>query len=59
MATRISFDDKIKKGSKGIQESPGAYHMGIFWKIHFINPPEVRGQVVRLKKKERITMVKK
>jgi hypothetical protein len=59
MGARISFDDKIKKGSKGMQESPGAYRMGIFWKIHFINPPEVRGQVVRSKKKERITMVNK
>jgi hypothetical protein len=59
MGTRISFDDKIRKGSKGMQESHGAYHMGIFWKTHFINPPEVRGQVVRLKKKEGITMAKK
>jgi hypothetical protein len=23
--------------------------MGIFWKTHFINPPEVGGQVVRSK----------
>jgi hypothetical protein len=26
----------------------GAYRMGIFRKIHFINPPEVQGQVVSL-----------
>jgi hypothetical protein len=59
MGTRISFDDKIKKGSKGMQESPGAYRMGIFWKIHIINPPEVRGQDIRLKRKKGTTMVNK
>jgi len=31
---------KGKKAPKG-QESPGAYRMGTFWKIHFIYPPEV------------------
>jgi hypothetical protein len=40
---------KAKKAPKGYLNPPGAYCMGIFWKIHFINPPEVRGQVVRLK----------
>jgi hypothetical protein len=34
-----------KKGSKEIANFLGAYCMGIFWKIHFINPPEVQGQV--------------
>jgi hypothetical protein len=36
---------KPKKAPKG-QKSPGAYRMGIFWKIHFINPPEVQSQLV-------------
>jgi hypothetical protein len=47
------------KGSKGIQESPWSLHIGSFWKILFIYPPEVQGQVVRLKRKEGITLVKK
>jgi len=39
---------KNEEGSKGIFNPPGTYRMGIFWKNHFINPLEVRGQVVRL-----------
>jgi hypothetical protein len=30
----------IKKAPKGISESLGAFPIGIFWKSHFINPPE-------------------
>jgi hypothetical protein len=48
-----------KKAPKGKSESPWSLHIGSFWKTYFINPPEVRGQVVRLKRKEGITMVKK
>jgi hypothetical protein len=50
---------KTRKAPRGKSESPWSLYIGIFWKIHFINPPEVRGQVVRLKIKEGITMVKK
>jgi len=35
------------KASKGIQ-IPWRLHIRSFWKIHFINPPEVQGQVVKL-----------
>jgi hypothetical protein len=28
--------------------SSWSLHIDSFWKIHFINPPEVRGQVLRL-----------
>jgi hypothetical protein len=38
----------IRKAPKGNSESPWSLHIGIFWKIHFINPPEVQGQVGRL-----------
>ena len=38
---------KSRKPPKGI-ESPWSLHIGTFWKIHSINPPEVRDQVVRL-----------
>jgi len=27
---------KINKSPKGISESPGAYRMGIFWKMNFV-----------------------
>ena len=37
------------KAPKGISESPWSLHIGTFWKTHFINPPEVQGQVVRSK----------
>jgi len=37
--------EKIK-APKGKSESPWSLHIRSFWKIHFINPPEVRGQVV-------------
>jgi len=46
--TIFSFLDEDKKGSKGKLKSPWSLHIGTFWKTHFINPPEVRGQVVRL-----------
>ncbi len=36
--------NKITKGRAF--NPPGAYRMGIFWKIYFINPPEKLGQVV-------------
>jgi hypothetical protein len=41
------FSGYERKGSKGKSESPWSLHMGIFWEIHFINPPEVHGQFVR------------
>jgi hypothetical protein len=37
-----------KKAPKGKSESPWSLHIRSFWKTHFINPPEVHGQVVRL-----------
>jgi hypothetical protein len=37
-----------KKTPKGKSESPWSLHIGSFWKTHFINPPEVQGQVFRL-----------
>ena len=40
---------KTRKASKGNSGSPWSLHIGSFWKTHFINPPEVRGQVVSLK----------
>jgi hypothetical protein len=48
-----------RKAPKESSKSPWSLHIRSFWKIHFINPPEVRGQVVRLKRKEGITMDKK
>jgi hypothetical protein len=45
--TKEFLKEKNEKGPKGILP-PGAYRMGIFWKFHFINPPEVRRQVVKL-----------
>jgi hypothetical protein len=36
-----------KKAPKGNSESPWSLPMRSFWKTHFINPPEVRGQIVR------------
>jgi hypothetical protein len=43
-----SFWAENKKGSKGKLKSPWSLHIGPFWKTHFINPPEVHGQIVRL-----------
>jgi hypothetical protein len=43
-----SYLPEIRKAPKGNSESLWSLHTGSFWKIHFINPPEVRGQVVRL-----------
>jgi hypothetical protein len=37
-----------KKPPGGEGKFPWSLHIGAFWKIHFINPPEVQGQVVRL-----------
>ncbi len=37
-----------RKGSKRILEPLWSLHIGIFWEIHFINLPEVQGQVVGL-----------
>jgi hypothetical protein len=37
---------KIRKALKENSKSPWSLHIGSFWKVHFINPPEVRGQVV-------------
>jgi len=39
---------EIKKAPNGKSESTWSLHIGSFWKIHFINPPEVQGQVVGL-----------
>jgi len=38
-----------RKAPKGNSESPWSLHIRSFWKIHFINPPEEQGQVVRSK----------
>jgi hypothetical protein len=43
------IDENKKKAPKGKSESPWSLHIRSFWKIHFINPPEVRGQVFILK----------
>jgi hypothetical protein len=31
---------KQERRQKKFKNPPGAYRIGIFWKIHFINPPE-------------------
>jgi len=49
---------ETRKAPQGSSEFPRSLHIGFFWKTHCIKPPEVQGQVVRLKK-EKITMVKK
>jgi hypothetical protein len=36
-----------EKAAKGNSESPWSLLIRSFWKIQFINPPEVRGQVLR------------
>jgi len=36
------------KAPKGRSESPWSLHTRSFWKVQFINPSEVQGQVVRL-----------
>jgi hypothetical protein len=38
----------MKKAPKENSESPWSLHIGSFWEIGFINPPEVQGQIVRL-----------
>ena len=37
---------KTRKAPEGNSESPWSLHIRSFWKIHFINPPEVQGQIV-------------
>jgi hypothetical protein len=39
---------KAKKAPKGKSESPWSLHIRSSWKTHFINPPEVQGQVFGL-----------
>jgi hypothetical protein len=39
---------KIKQAPEGKSKSPWSLYIRYFWKTHFINPPEVRDQVVRL-----------
>jgi hypothetical protein len=36
-----------RKGSKRILEILWSLYISIFWEIHFINPPEGQGQVVK------------
>jgi hypothetical protein len=36
----------ILKGSKGNSNPPWSLHIESFWETHFINLPEVKGQVV-------------
>jgi len=40
------FGHETKKAPAGISESLWSLHIRSFWKIHFINPPEVQDQVV-------------
>ena len=35
-----------ERAPKGKSKAPWGLHIRSFWKIHFINPPEVQGQVV-------------
>jgi hypothetical protein len=44
----MNYGKKIRKAPRGNSESPWSLHIGIFWKTHFINPPEVIGRVIRL-----------
>jgi hypothetical protein len=41
------MNDENKKGSRG-KEIPWSLRIESFWKIHFINPSEVQGQIVSL-----------
>jgi hypothetical protein len=38
------IDENKKKAPKGKSESAWSLHIRSFWKTHFINPPEPRGQ---------------
>jgi hypothetical protein len=38
--------ERKQKAPKGSFESPWSLHIRFLWKTHFINPPEVGGQVV-------------
>jgi len=44
----IIQEGQKKKAPKGYSKSPWSLHIGSFRKVHFINPPEVHGQVVGL-----------
>jgi hypothetical protein len=35
-----------KKAPKGTSESLWSLHIRSFWKIHFINPPEIQGRFI-------------
>jgi hypothetical protein len=37
-----------EKAPKGNYDSPWSLHIGTFWKIHFINPPEVHGRLFKM-----------
>jgi hypothetical protein len=41
------INSENKKAPKRFS-SPWRFHIGSFWKIHFINPPEEQGQAVDL-----------
>jgi len=45
---RTILERQKGEAPKGKSESVWSLHMGSFWKIHFINPPEVEDQVVDL-----------
>jgi len=42
------FNQEKIKAPKGKSETPWSLHIRTFWETHFINPPEVQGQVFRL-----------
>jgi hypothetical protein len=44
---RTNSGRQRKKAPKGKSESLWSLHMRSFWKITFINPPEIHRQVVR------------
>jgi len=46
-----------KKGSKGKSESPWSLHIRSFWKIHSINPPEVKAGFFKCSFMGRTTMI--
>jgi len=40
------FERQRRAAPKGKSESPWGLHIGSFWEIHFINPPEVQGKIL-------------
>jgi hypothetical protein len=44
----IEFAVSNERDPKGYSKSPQSLHIEPFWKILFINPPEVPGQVVQV-----------